>query len=60
MDGSPWGGLSGAVVFHRDRAIGVVVQHHPRQGATAVQLTAFDHLLTCGRADATAVAAELE
>ncbi|MFE7782978.1 trypsin-like peptidase domain-containing protein [Streptomyces nigrescens] len=39
-----WGGLSGALVFHAGRAIGVIVQHHPRQGASAVQLVAFDTL----------------
>ncbi|MBT2612730.1 bifunctional trypsin-like peptidase domain-containing/SEL1-like repeat protein, partial [Streptomyces sp. ISL-87] len=39
-----WGGLSGALVFHADRAIGVIVEHHPRQGASAVQLVAFDTL----------------
>jgi hypothetical protein len=57
--GSPWGGLSGAVVFHNDRAIGVVVQHHPDQGPSAVQLTSFDHLLTSGQPEAVAVAAAL-
>ncbi|MBD0692548.1 trypsin-like serine peptidase [Streptomyces sp. CBMA123] len=39
---SPWGGLSGALVFHADRAIGVITEHHPRQGDAAVQLMAFD------------------
>ena len=41
---SAWGGLSGAVVFHHGRALGVVIEHHPRQGASAVQLAAFDQL----------------
>ena len=40
--GSVWGGLSGALVFHAGRAIGVVVEHHPRQGASAVRLVPFD------------------
>jgi tetratricopeptide (TPR) repeat protein len=39
------GGLSGAVVFYGDRAIGVVVEHHPSQSNTTVQLAAFDQLL---------------
>jgi tetratricopeptide (TPR) repeat protein len=43
---SPWGGLSGAVVFHDDLALGVIVEHHPRQGASAVRLLPFDALLT--------------
>src|SRR5579872_1022083 len=29
---SPWGGLSGAPVFYRGVALGVIVEHHPRQG----------------------------
>ena len=33
---SPWGGLSGALMFYRGRAIGVVVDHHPRQGDNAL------------------------
>jgi hypothetical protein len=32
---SVWGGLSGALVFFRGAAIGIVVEHHPRQGAAA-------------------------
>jgi hypothetical protein len=39
------GGLSGALVFHSGEALGVVVEHHPRQGTAAVQSTAFDTLL---------------
>ena len=42
--GNAWGGLSGAVVFHGGLAIGVIVEHHPRQGASAVQLVAFDQI----------------
>ncbi|WP_420116545.1 trypsin-like serine protease [Micromonospora sp.] len=61
VDGTAWGGLSGAVVFHHGQALGVVIEHHPRQGASAVQLAAFDHLqqLIPHRADVAAVAAEL-
>ena len=40
--GLVWGGLSGALVFHVGRAVGVIVEHHPRQGNAAVQLVAFD------------------
>jgi Trypsin-like peptidase domain/WD domain, G-beta repeat len=49
--GSTWGGLSGALVFHAGRALGVVVEHHPRQGSTAVQLEAFDTLRKEAEAD---------
>lgn len=37
-----WDGLSGALVFHAGQAIGVILEHHQRQGFTAVQLAAFD------------------
>jgi tetratricopeptide (TPR) repeat protein len=57
--GSIWGGLSGAVVFHNGCAVGMVVQHHPTQGATAVQLATFDQLLNGRQPDAKAVAAAL-
>jgi hypothetical protein len=41
---SPWEGLSGALVFHQGRAIGVVVEHHPRQGDNALRAVPFDRL----------------
>jgi TPR repeat protein len=41
---SPWGGLSGALIFHAGQAIGVVVEHHPRQGDSALRAIAFDTL----------------
>ncbi len=49
---SLWGGMSGAVVFHAGFAIGVVVEHHPRQGDSAVQLETFDGLCTAAASDA--------
>ena len=39
---SPWEGLSGALVFYRGRALGVVIEHHPRQGDSALRAMAFD------------------
>jgi nucleoside phosphorylase len=42
---SPWGGLSGTLVFHRGRAIGVVVEHHPRQGSNALRILGVDRLV---------------
>ena len=35
---SPWGGLSGALVFCEGLAIGVVIEHHPRQGGSAIRI----------------------
>lgn len=37
-DGSPWGGLSGALVFWRGVALGIVTEHHPRQGRSAIRI----------------------
>ena len=41
---SPWGGLSGALMFYRGRAIGVVVEHHPRQGDNALIAIGFERI----------------
>ena len=41
---SPWGGLSGALVFYYGRAIGVVVEHHPRQGDSALRAIGFGRI----------------
>jgi hypothetical protein len=41
---APWGGLSGAMAFYEGRAIGVVIEHHPREGPDALTLRAFDHV----------------
>jgi TPR repeat protein len=35
---SPWGGLSGALVFGQGIALGVVIEHHPRQGGSAMKI----------------------
>jgi Trypsin-like peptidase domain len=39
---SPWGGLSGALVFYHGYALGVVVEHHPRQGNSALRILPVD------------------
>ena len=41
---SPWGGLSGALLFYRGSAIGVVVEHHPRQGDSALRAIGFEQI----------------
>jgi HEAT repeat protein len=45
-DESPWGGLSGALAFYNDHAIGVVVEHHPRQGENAIRMIGFEPIAT--------------
>ena len=41
---SPWGGLSGALMFSHGSAIGVVVDHHPRQGDSALRAVGFERI----------------
>jgi hypothetical protein len=41
---SPWGGLSGTLMFYRGCAIGVVVEHHPRQGDSALLAIGFERI----------------
>jgi hypothetical protein len=44
---SPWGGLSGALVFHRGSALGVIVEHHPRQGRSALTIQPIARIAQC-------------
>ena len=37
-DRSPWGGLSGALVFYQGMALGVVIERHPWQGHAAITI----------------------
>lgn len=37
-DESTWGGLSGALVFWQGIALGVVIEHHPRKGRSAITI----------------------
>ena len=39
---SKWGGMSGAAVIYRGRLLGVIIEHHPRQGETALQVRPVD------------------
>jgi tetratricopeptide (TPR) repeat protein len=48
---TPWDGMSGALVFYQDCALGVVIEHHPRQGSSALLLTAFDTLVARAETD---------
>ncbi len=59
---SPWGGLSGALVFGQGIALGVVVDHHPRQGGSAMRILPVERLASSpgsDDADSAAVAAAL-
>ena len=57
--GSPLGGLSGALVFHQGYALGIVVEHHPRQGPTAVRILPVDRIAAATAPGAPSVAAAL-
>lgn len=43
-EGSVWGGLSGALVFWHGIALGVVIEHHPRQGRSAITILPAERL----------------
>ena len=47
---SPWGGLSGALMFYRGHAIGVVVEHQPRQGDNALVAIGFKRIAAASTA----------
>lgn len=56
---SPWGGVSGALVFFRDVAIGVVVEHNPQQGDTSLRIRPLETLTTAEDPAAVAIAKRL-
>lgn len=59
---SPWGGLSGALVFYRGTALGVIVAHYPRQGnaaLTIVPLARIADLAALGDPGAAEIAAAI-
>ena len=61
-EGSPWGGLSGALVFCEGIALGVVIEHHPRQGGSAITIVPVERFAAVpagGDPDGVAVAAAL-
>ena len=61
-EGSPWGGLSGALVFWQGIALGVVIEHHPRQGRSAIRILPVERFAADpagGDPDTAAVAAAL-
>ena len=57
---NPWGGLSGALVFHQGYALGIVVEHHPRQGKAAVRILPVDRIAAATAPDERSVAVALE
>lgn len=59
---SPWGGLSGALVFYQGLALGVIIQQRPWQGASAMMILPVERFAappTGGNTDVAAVAAAL-
>ena len=54
--GSSWGGLSGALVFCQGLALGVVVQHHPRQGGSAIRILPAERFAAPGASGDASVA----
>ena len=62
-DKSPWGGVSGALVFYQGLALGVVIEHYPWQGGSAITIVPVERFVvpaTDGDAGIVAVAAALE
>ncbi|MDF2049314.1 trypsin-like peptidase domain-containing protein, partial [Arthrobacter sp. Cr_A7] len=53
---SPWGGFSGATLFHQGLAIGVIIEHHPAQGGSALRATAFDTIIVTDDPEARRIA----
>lgn len=41
---SVWGGISGALTFHRGFAIGLVIEHNPQQGSSSLRIRPLDAL----------------
>ena len=56
---SAWGGVSGALVFYRDTAIGVVVEHNPQQGDTSLRIRPLETLSAADDPAAMAMAKRL-
>jgi hypothetical protein len=59
---SPWGGLSGALVFQAGMALGVIVEHRPRQGHSALTVLPIQRIAALaveGDPDAAKVATTL-
>ena len=62
FEGSPWGGLSGALVFCENIALGVVIQHRPRQSRSPITITPVERFAAVpvsGDPDSLTVAAAL-
>jgi hypothetical protein len=59
---SQWGGLSGALVFYAGLGLGVVVEHHPRQGRSSLRILPIERIAALalkGDPDAEKVASAL-
>jgi hypothetical protein len=62
LPGSPWGGISGALVFYAGTGLGIVTEHHPRQGGSALTIMPVQRVAEAaakGDPDAVTVASAL-
>ena len=62
LPGSPWGGISGALVFYAGTGLGIVTEHHPRQGGSALTIMPVQQIAEAaakGDLDAVTVASAL-
>jgi hypothetical protein len=57
---SAWGGLSGALVFYRGMALGVIAEHHPRQGGSAVRIVPVEGIVAAAAHGGSSAAAMAE
>jgi tetratricopeptide (TPR) repeat protein len=55
-EASPWAGISGAPVFFRGRILGVIIEHHPRQGGSALRISTAEAVADGADAQTRAVA----
>lgn len=56
---SPWGGLSGALVFYDGHVLGHVVEHHPNMGTNAVKVIPVSRLARATKERARQIAGRL-
>lgn len=59
-DRSPWGGLSGALVFYQGLALGVVIEHYPWQGGSAITILPVERFAASPASDNAGITAVAE
>ena len=58
-DKSEWSGVSGAAVFYGGLLLGVIIEHHPRQGQTSLQIRPIDAIAVATDHDTVQLASAL-